>query len=75
MRYSRAFIPTMRENPSEAEVVSHRLMLRAGMIRKVAAGIYNLLPLGFRVLKKVEKIVREEMDRAGAQEVLMPLVI
>lgn len=75
MRYSSAFIPTMREDPSEAEVVSHRLMLKAGMIRKVAAGIYNLLPLGFKVLKKVENIVREEMDRAGAQEVLMPLVI
>ncbi len=75
MRYSRAFIPTTREDPAEAEVVSHRLMLRAGMIRKVAAGIYNLLPLGFRAMKKVEGIVREEMDRAGAQEVLMPFVV
>ncbi len=75
MRYSRAFIPTIREDPAEAEVISHRLMLRAGMIRKVAAGIYNLLPLGFRAMKKVEGIVREEMDRAGAQEVLMPFVV
>lgn len=64
----------MREEPGEAEVVSHRLMLRAGMIRKVAAGIYTYLPLGLRVIRKVEQIVREEMNRAGAQELLMPMV-
>jgi prolyl-tRNA synthetase len=73
-RYSNLLIPTLREDPGEAETVSHRLLLRAGMIRKVAAGIYNFLPLGYRVLKRVERIVREEMDRAGAQEILMPFV-
>jgi len=73
-RYSSLFIPTLREDPGEAETVSHRLLLRAGMIRKVAAGIYTYLPLGYRVLKNVERIVREEMDRAGAQEILMPFV-
>ncbi len=72
MRYSKLLIPTLREDPTEAEVVSHRLMLRAGMIRKVTAGIYNFLPVGFRVLSKVAKIVREEMEHAGAQEVLLP---
>jgi prolyl-tRNA synthetase len=66
-------IPTLREDPGEAEVVSHRLMLRAGMIRKTAAGIYTYLPLGLRVIRKIERIVREEMNRAGAQEVLMPI--
>jgi prolyl-tRNA synthetase len=74
MRLSKLLLPTLRELPADAEVVSHRLMLRAGMIRKVAAGIYTWLPLGLRVLRKVERIVREEMDRAGAQEVLMPAV-
>ncbi len=73
-RYSTLLIPTLREDPGEAETVSHRLLLRAGMVRKVAAGIYNFLPLGYRVLKNVERIVREEMDRAGAQEILMPFV-
>ena len=68
-------MPTTKEIPSDAEVVSHRLMLRAGLIRKVASGIYNYLPAGLRVLRKVEGIIREEMDRAGAQEVLMPSVI
>ena len=72
MRLSRYFMPTLREAPSDAQVVSHQLMLRAGMIRQEAAGIYAWLPLGLRVLKKVEQIVREEMDRAGAIEVLMP---
>jgi prolyl-tRNA synthetase len=72
MRLSRFFIPILRETPKEAEIVSHRLMLRAGMIRQEAAGIYAFLPLGFRVLKKVEQIVREEQDRAGAIELLMP---
>lgn len=74
MRYSEMFLPTERETPSDAEVVSHRLMLRAGMIRKLTGGIYSYLPLGYRVIKKVEQIVREEMDRAGAQEVLLPAV-
>ncbi|NOY52348.1 MAG: proline--tRNA ligase [Deltaproteobacteria bacterium] len=74
MRYSRLLIPTLKEDPAEAEVVSHRLMMRAGMIRKLAAGIYTYLPLGYRVVRKVERIIREEMDRAGAQEVLMPAV-
>ncbi|MGH7166060.1 MAG: proline--tRNA ligase [Nitrospiraceae bacterium] len=73
MRVSQLLIPTLREDPGEAEVVSHRLMLRAGMIRKVAAGIYTYLPLGLRVIRKIERIIREEMDRAGAQEVLMPI--
>ncbi len=73
MRTSQSLIPTLREDPGEAETVSHRLMLRAGMIRKVAAGIYTYLPLGLRVLRKIETIVREEMDRSGAQEVLMPI--
>ena len=74
MRTSRLFIPTLRQTPGEAEVVSHRLMLRAGMIRKVAAGIYTYLPLGLRVLKKIECIIRQEMNRAGAQELLMPIL-
>ncbi len=72
MRLSRFFLPILRETPKEAEIVSHRLMLRAGMIRQEAAGIYAWLPLGFRVLQKVEQIVREELDRAGAIELLMP---
>src|SRR6266581_3833479 len=72
MRLSRFFLPILKENPKEAEVVSHRLMLRAGLIRQEAAGIYAWLPLGFRVLKKIEQIVREEQDRAGAIELLMP---
>ncbi|MCC7412215.1 MAG: proline--tRNA ligase [Gammaproteobacteria bacterium] len=75
MRLSRFLVPTLREPPADADVVSHRLMLRAGMIRQIAAGVYTWLPLGLRVLRKVEAIVREEMDRAGAQEVLMPGVI
>jgi prolyl-tRNA synthetase len=74
MRYSQLLIPTLREDPGEAEVISHRLMLRAGMIRRLAAGIYTYLPLGLRVIRKVERIVREEMDRAGGQEILMPMV-
>ena len=74
MRYSRTLIPTLKENPSDAEVISHKLMVRAGMIRQVARGIYDLLPLGLRVVRKVETIVREEMNRAGAQEILMPAV-
>jgi prolyl-tRNA synthetase len=73
MRYSNYFIPTIKETPADAEVISHQLMLRAGMIRKVAAGIYNYLPLGLRTIRKVEQIIREEMNRAGAIEVLMPV--
>jgi prolyl-tRNA synthetase len=72
MRVSRYFMPILKETPSEAQIVSHRLMLRAGLIRQEAAGIYAWLPLGFRVLQKIEQIVREEMNRAGAIEILMP---
>ena len=72
MRLSRYFLPALKEAPADAQIVSHQLMLRAGMIRQEAAGIYAWLPLGLRVLKKVEQIVREEMDRAGAVELLMP---
>lgn len=75
MYYSKLLIPTLREDPGEAEVISHRLMLRAGMIRRLAAGIYNYLPLGYRVIRKIEAIIREEMDRAGAQEVFLPMVL
>ncbi|HTZ81271.1 MAG TPA: proline--tRNA ligase [Stellaceae bacterium] len=74
MRLSAYFLPLIKENPTEAQIVSHRLMLRAGMIRQSSAGIYSWLPMGFRVLQKVEQIVREEQDRAGAQEVLMPTI-
>ncbi|MEM7123339.1 MAG: proline--tRNA ligase [Pseudomonadota bacterium] len=74
MRLSNYFLPTMKETPAEAQIASHRLMLRAGMIRQSSAGIYSWLPLGFRVLKNIERIVREEMDAAGAQEVLMPTI-
>lgn len=72
MRYSSFFIPTLKETPSDAEVVSHQLMMRAGMIRKIAAGIYTYMPLGLRAIRKFEQIVREEMNRAGAIELLMP---
>ena len=74
MRYSQYFLPTLKETPGDAEVVSHQLMSRAGMIRKVAAGIYDYLPLGLKVIRKVENIVREEMNKAGAIEILMPAV-
>ena len=74
MRLSRYFLPILREIPKEAEIVSHRLMLRAGMIRQEAAGIYGFLPLGLRVLDKVYRIVREEQNRAGAIELLMPTI-
>ncbi len=74
MRMSAFFLPVLKENPSEAQIVSHRLMLRAGMIRQASAGIYSWLPLGFKVLKKIEQIVREEQDAAGCQEVLMPTI-
>jgi len=74
MRYSQLWIPTLRDDPGEADVISHRLMVRAGMIRKLASGIYTYLPLGYRVLRKVETIVREEMNLTGAQEILMPVM-
>ncbi len=74
MRYSQLFIPTLKETPAEAEVTSHKLMIRAGMIRKLAAGIYSTLPLGLRVLRNVENIIREEMNATGAQEVFLPCI-
>ncbi|UCF03963.1 MAG: proline--tRNA ligase [bacterium] len=74
MRWSKSCIPTLKENPHEAEIPSHRLMLRAGLVKKLTSGIYTFLPLGFRVLKKIERIVREEMDAIGCQEVLMPIL-
>lgn len=74
MRLSRYFLPVLKEAPAEAEIVSHKLMLRAGMIQQLSAGIYSWLPLGFAVLKKVERIVREEMNAAGAIEILMPTI-
>lgn len=74
MRMTKAFIRTLKEDPADAEIISHKLMVRAGLIRKLGAGAYTYLPLGFRVLKKAEKIVREEMDRAGAEELLMPSI-
>jgi len=74
MRLSRSLIPTLKETPAEAQIASHRLMLRAGMIRQMASGIYAWLPTGYRVLSKIAQIVREEQDRAGAQEVLMPTI-
>ena len=74
MRYSKYFLPTLREVPADAEIISHQLMLRAGMIRRIAAGIYNILPMGLRVIRKVESIIREEMDRAGGIEVALPSI-
>ena len=74
MRLSRAFLPTLKETPAEAQIVSHRLMLRAGLVRQTSAGIYAWLPAGHRVLNNVARIVREEQDRAGAQEILMPTI-
>ena len=74
MRRSKFFMPTLKEIPAEAQIPSHRLMLRAGMVRQTAAGIYSWLPMGYRVLKKIEQIVREEMDATGAQEILMPTI-
>src|SRR5204862_4123129 len=72
MRWTNSLIPTLKETPADAEITSHKLLLRAGLIRKLTGGLYTFLPLGVRVLRKVEQIVREEMDRAGALEVLMP---
>lgn len=74
MRMSKLHVPTLKEDPADAEVISHKLMLRAGMIRKLTAGVYSYLPLGYRSLRKVEQIVREEMDSSGAQEVFLPMV-
>lgn len=74
MRWSDAFIPTLREDPSDAEAVSHKLMVRAGFIRRLGSGTYSYLPLGFRTMRKIENIVREEMDKTGGQEVLLPAI-
>ncbi|MHB1377515.1 MAG: proline--tRNA ligase, partial [Candidatus Humimicrobiaceae bacterium] len=74
MRFSSYFLPTLKENPSDSDVVSHSLCIRAGLIRKVASGIYTFLPLGYKVLKKIENIIREEMNNAGAIEILMPVI-
>src|SRR5512138_1383862 len=75
MRYSQAFIPTLKEDPADAELVSHRLMVRAGMLRKHTAGIYSLLPVGWRAVQKVMRIVREELNREGAQELSLPILM
>jgi len=72
MHFSRYFLPVTKETPADAEILSHKLMLRAGLVRQTSAGIYAWLPLGHRVLKKIEQIVREEQDRIGAVEMLMP---
>ena len=74
MRFSKAFIPTRKEDPADAEVVSHKLLIRGAYIRMVSRGIYDFLPLGWRSIRKIEQIIREEMDRAGAQEVHLPSV-
>ena len=74
MRLSRGFIPTLKETPTEAQIASHRLMLRAGLVRQTSAGIYAWLPLGLRVLRNIERIVREEQNAVGAQEILMPTI-
>ena len=74
MRTSKYLLSTLKETPNDAEVISHQLMLRAGMIRKLASGLYTWLPTGLRVLRKVENIVRQEIDNAGAIETLMPVV-
>jgi hypothetical protein len=74
MKATQTFISTLKEAPADSEIISHQLMTRAGMIRKLGAGIYNYMPIGLRIIRKVEAIVREEMDRAGAIELLMPFV-
>ncbi len=74
MRVSQTFIPTHKESPTDAEVISHKLMIRAGMIRKLAAGIYSVLPLGLKVLRKVENIIREEMNKIGGLETFLPSI-
>ena len=72
MRWSQTFVPTLKETPSEAEIASHKLLLRAGLIRKLTGGLYTFLPMGLRSLQKISQIILEEMDRAGGLEVLMP---
>ncbi len=72
MRLSKYYMPTLKEEPADADIASHKLMLRAGMMRALSSGVYSYLPLGYRVIRKVENIVREEMDKSGALEVLMP---
>ena len=74
MYFSNLFAPTLREVPAEAEIVSHQLLLRAGFIRKSSSGVYTYLPLAWRVLQKISDIVREEMNKAGGQEILMPII-
>jgi len=74
MKASRFFVATLKEAPADAEIVSHRLMLRAGLIKRLSAGIYSYMPMGLRVIRKVEAIIREEMNAAGAVELLMPVV-
>ena len=74
MRASKYTIATLKETPADAEIISHQLMIRAGLIRKLASGIYSWLPMGFRVLQKIENIIREEMNASGAQEVMLPVV-
>ncbi len=74
MKASQFFVSTLKEAPADAEVISHRLMMRAGMIKRLSAGIYSYMPMGLRVIRKVETIIREEMNRAGAVELLMPVV-
>ncbi|MGR3220351.1 MAG: proline--tRNA ligase, partial [Candidatus Anammoxibacter sp.] len=75
MKWTQTLIPTLKEEPAEAEVVSHKLMIRSGMIRKLSSGVYSYLPLGFKVLNKIIKIVREEMEKAGAVEVYLPALV
>ena len=75
MRATQFFLATLKEAPSDAEILSHKLMLRAGLIKRLAGGIYTWMPMGLRILRKVENIIREEMNRAGAIELLMPAVI
>src|SRR4026209_1203569 len=72
MRWTQTFIPTLKETPADAEITSHKLLLRAGLVRKLTGGLYTFLPLGLRVLRKIRRVIREERDGAGAQEVLMP---
>ena len=74
MYFSKSFVPILKNNPTEAKIKSHQLMLRVGMIKQSSAGIYSWLPLGLRVMKKIEQIVREEQDRIGVQEILMPTI-
>jgi prolyl-tRNA synthetase len=75
MRFSNMFMATQREIPADAEIPSHQLMLRAGLIRKAASGIYSFMPLGYRTYRKVESVIREEMEEAGAQELIMPALL